>query len=86
MSGAIQNSTAVQARADDWVCVPRKDLYELLDSLTTMQATLMPLWDPEATIHPMTDSRRRHALNALQAAIAHLTQWIEQERLVAEQP
>ena len=84
MSGAIQNSTAVQASADDWVYVPRKDLYDLLDSLTTMQATLMPLWDPDATIHPMTDSRRSHALNALQAAIAHLTQWIEQERLATE--
>ncbi len=85
MSAPIQHPVTIQPSVDDWAYVPRRDLYDLLDSLTTMQATLMPLWDPDATIHPMTDSRRSHALNALQAAIAHLTQWIEQERLVAEQ-
>jgi len=35
------------------------------------------LWDPEATIHPLTDARRRAARDELQAAIADLTIWIE---------
>jgi hypothetical protein len=64
--------------------VARSDLYALLDKLTTMQSGLMSVWDPDATVHPLTDARRRQARDALQAAIADLMLWIERERPAAE--
>lgn len=68
----------------DWAHVLRSDLYALLDRLTMMHAGLMPLWDPDATIHPLSDGRRREARDALQAAIADLTTWIEREEPVVQ--
>ena len=67
----------VEASPEDWARIPRSDLYALLDKLTTMQMGLMSVWDPDATIHPLTDTKRRQAREALHAAIAELRAWIE---------
>jgi hypothetical protein len=42
-----------------------------------MQTGLMSVWDPDATIHPLTDHRRQQARESLHAAIADLAAWIE---------
>ncbi len=76
---AIDHPVDDHASAQDWARVLRSDLYALLDKLTTMHAGLMPLWDPDATIHPLSGERRRAARDALHAAIADLTIWIERE-------
>ena len=68
---------AVEASSEDWARIPRSDLYALLDKLTTMQMGLMSVWDPDATIHPLTDTKRRQAREALDGAIADLRAWIE---------
>jgi hypothetical protein len=67
----------IEASPEDWAPVRRRDLYALLDKLTTMQMGLMSVWDPDATIHPLTDTKRRQARDALHTAIADLRQWIE---------
>jgi hypothetical protein len=68
----------VDATPQDCARVSRSDLYSLLDKLTTMQTNLMSVWDPDATVHPTNDSKRRLARDALHAAIADLRVWIEQ--------
>jgi hypothetical protein len=68
---------SVEASPEDWARIRRSDLYALLDKLTTMQMGLMSVWDPDATIHPLTDTKRRQAREALHAAIADLRAWIE---------
>ena len=67
----------VEASQEDWARIRRSDLYALLDKLTTMQMGLMSVWDPDATIHPLTDAKRRQAREALHSAIADLRAWIE---------
>ena len=67
----------VEADPDDWARIRVTDLYALLDKLTTMQTGLMSVWDPDATIHPLTDHRRRQARASLHAAISDLVAWIE---------
>jgi hypothetical protein len=64
---------------EDWARVRRSDLYALLDKLTSMQTGLVSLWDPDATIHPLTPAKCMQAREALNTAIADLRQWIEQE-------
>ncbi len=59
------------------VSVPRSDLYTMLDKLTEMQSGLISLWDPDATIHPLSSSSRLHARDALNTAIVDLRKWIE---------
>lgn len=66
----------VEGIAEDWARIRVGDLYALLDKLTTMQSGLMSVWDPDATIHPLTDQRRRQARDSLHAAIADLVAWI----------
>jgi hypothetical protein len=68
----------VETSPEDWARVRQSDLYALLDKLTTMQVGLMSVWDPEATIHPLTDSKRKQARDALHTAIEDLRAWIEQ--------
>lgn len=67
----------VEASPEDWARIRVGDLYALLDKLTTMQSGLMSVWDPDATIHPLTDLRRRQARDSLHAAIADIVAWIE---------
>lgn len=55
----------VEIGSDDMVCVPRVDLYALLDDLNSMHTGLMAVWDPDATIHPLSDARRKSASQAL---------------------
>ena len=71
----------VETSQEDWARVRRSDLYALLDKLTMMQLGLMSVWDPDATIHPLTDTKRRQARDSLHAAIAELRDWIEREQL-----
>ena len=74
-----QSADIIENIAEDWARVRRTDLYALLDKLTTMQMGLVSLWDPDATIHPLTPAKRLQARDALNAAIVDLRQWIEQE-------
>ncbi|MGH8713618.1 MAG: hypothetical protein ACREYB_06400 [Casimicrobiaceae bacterium] len=78
-TAVVVDLVIARTSAQDLAHVPRNDLYALLDKLTTMQSGLMSVWDPDATIHPMTDATRRQARDTLQAAIADLTIWIERE-------
>ncbi|HEY7943765.1 MAG: hypothetical protein ACHP7M_07165 [Burkholderiales bacterium] len=84
MSASVHHPIIARPGAHDLAQVARSDLYALLDKLTTMQSGLMSVWDPDATVHPLTDARRRQARDALQAAIADLMLWIERERPAAE--
>ncbi len=70
----------VEATPEDWARIRVVDLYALLDKLTSMQTGLMSVWDPDATIHPLTDHRRRQARDSLHAAIADLMAWIERQQ------
>ena len=74
-----QSADIIGNIAEDWARVRRTDLYALLDKLTTTQMGLVSLWDPDATIHPLTPAKRLQARDALNAAIVDLRQWIEQE-------
>jgi hypothetical protein len=74
-----QSADIIGTIPEDWARVRRNDLYALLDKLTTMQMGLVSLWDPDATIHPLTPVKRLQARDALNAAIADLRKWIEQE-------
>ena len=74
-----QSADIIENIAEDWARVRRTDLYALLDKLTTTQMGLVSLWDPDATIHPLTPAKRLQARDALNAAIVDLRQWIEQE-------
>ena len=74
-----QSADIVETIAEDWARIRRSDLYALLDNLTTMQMGLMSLWDPDATVNPLTPSKRMLARDALNTAIADLTRWLEQE-------
>jgi len=74
-----QLANIIGAELDDWTRVRRANLYELLDKLTAMQSALVSLWDPDATIHPLTPSKRLQAGDALNTAIVDLRKWIEQE-------
>lgn len=75
-----QLADIVEASQEDWVRIRVTDLYALLDKLTSMQTGLMSVWDPDATIHPLTDHRRRQARDSLHAAIAELAEWIQREQ------
>jgi hypothetical protein len=70
---------AVGTEVDDWARVSRAHLYELLDKLTATQLALTSVWDPDATIHPLTTARRHQARDALLTAIVDLRKWIEQD-------
>ena len=72
-----QLSDSVETSPEDWARIRVEDLYALLDKLTSMQSGLMSVWDPDATVHPLTDHRRRQARDALHDAIADLVAWIE---------
>jgi hypothetical protein len=72
-----QLANVVEAIPEDWARIRVTDLYALLDKLTSMQMGLMSVWDPDATIHPLTDHRRKQARDSLHAAIADLVTWIE---------
>ncbi len=72
-----QSADIIGTISEDWARVRRSDLYELMDKLTTTQMGLMSLWDPDATIHPLTPAKRLHARDALNAAIADVTNWID---------
>lgn len=74
----------VEAGPEDWAHIRVTDLYALLDKLTTMQTGLMSVWDPDATIHPLTDHRRRQARDSLHAAISDLVAWIERWQSTAK--
>jgi hypothetical protein len=74
----------VQASPEDWARIRVGDLYALLDKLTTMQSGLMSVWDPDATIHPLTDHRRRQARDSLHAAIADIVAWIDRWQSVGK--
>ena len=74
-----QSADIIGTIPQDWARVRRSDLYTLLDKLTTMQMGLVSLWDPDATIHPLTPAKRLQASDALNTAIADLRTWIEQE-------
>ena len=76
METETQLADIVEAAPEDWARIRVTDLYALLDKLTTMQTGLMSVWDPDATIHPLTDHRRRQARDSLHAAIADLVAWI----------
>jgi hypothetical protein len=77
-----QSANIIGTIPGDWARIRRSDLYALLDKLTTMQVGLVSLWDPDATIHPLTPAKRLQAGDALSAAIADLRKWIEQEHSV----
>lgn len=75
-----QLANIVEATPEGWARIRIADLYALLDKLTSMQTGLMSVWDPDATIHPLTDHRRRQARDSLHAAIADLVAWIERQQ------
>lgn len=62
---------------NDTVAVRRVDLYALLDSLTSVHTGLMSVWDPEATVSPLSDARRLATNRALLISIADLRNWLE---------
>ena len=70
----------VEASREDWTRIRRSDLFAILDRLTMMQLGLMSVWDPDATVHPLTDTKRCQARDALHAAIADVRGWIEREQ------
>jgi hypothetical protein len=74
-----QSADIIGTIPEDWARVRRSDLYALLDKLTTMQMSLVSLWDPDATIHPLTPMKSMQAREALSTAIVDLRVWIEQE-------
>jgi hypothetical protein len=80
----MQSADIIENISEDWTRVRRSDLYALLDKLTTMQMGLVSLWDPDATIHPLTPAKRLQARDALNAAIVDLRQWIEQEHAASK--
>ena len=79
-----QRADIVEASPEDWARIRVEDLYALLDKLTTMQSDLMSVWDPDATIHPLTDHRRMQARDSLHAAIADIVGWIERWQSAAK--
>ncbi len=68
----------VESSTDDIVRVPRIDLYALLDNLNSMYTGLTAVWDPDATIHPLSDARRKSASRALLNSIVDIRHWLEQ--------
>jgi hypothetical protein len=72
-----QSTDMIEICPEEWARVRRSDLYALLDKLTAMQAGLVSLWDPDATIHPLGPAKRLQARDALSTAIVDLRQWIE---------
>ncbi|MGH8850925.1 MAG: hypothetical protein ACREYD_08015 [Casimicrobiaceae bacterium] len=79
MSAVADHPLIAPTSAQDCAQVTHSDLYALLDKLTTMQSGLISVWDPDATVHPLTEAGRMQARDALQTAIADLTLWIERE-------
>jgi DNA-binding PadR family transcriptional regulator len=79
-----QLADIIETGMDDWTRVREPDLYELLDKLTAMQVALISLWDPDATIHPLTETKRHQVRDALHTAIVDLRKWIEQGHLARE--
>jgi len=67
----------IQSGSEDTVQVRRVDLYALFDDLTLLHARLMPVWDPDATVHPLDDVRRASAGRALSKCIADVENWLE---------
>ena len=78
----MQLADIVETSPEEWARVRRTDLYALLDKLTAIQTGLVSLWDPDATIHPLTPAKRLQARDALNTAIVDLRIWIEQEHPV----
>jgi hypothetical protein len=78
----MQLADIVETSPEEWARVRRTDLYTLLDKLTAIQTGLVSLWDPDATIHPLTPAKRLQARDALNTAIVDLRIWIEQEHPV----
>jgi hypothetical protein len=73
-----QSADIIEICPEEWARVRRVDLYALLDKLTAMQAGLVSLWDPDATIHPLGPAKRLQTRDALSTAIVDLRKWIEQ--------
>jgi len=65
--------------SEDVTWVSRTDLYALLDRLNSMHTYLMAVWDPEATVHPLTEARRQLARKALLSSIVDVRNWLEQD-------
>jgi hypothetical protein len=73
-----QSADIIEIWPEEWARVRRMDLYALLDKLTAMQTGLVSLWDPDATIHPLSPAKRLQTRDALSTAIVDLRKWIEQ--------
>ena len=80
----MQSDEIIGTLSEDWARVRRCELYALLDNLTMMQMCLVSLWDPDATVNPLTPMKRLQARDALHAAITDLTKWLEQEHSTVE--
>ena len=72
-------AAVVEKGVDDMVPIPRADLYALLDSLNSMRTSLMAVWDPDATIHPLSDAKRQSASRALLNSIVDIRNWLERD-------